>query len=64
MKVSAYHSPVRGVALEDLWHNNNNECEIGLSIRPADRLPGKARIHKHCPYCQVLNQPRPRVTTW
>jgi hypothetical protein len=63
MKVPPFYSLMRGLALEDLWHNNN-ECEIGLSIKLADRLPGKDRVHKHCPYCQVLNQPRPLVTTW
>jgi hypothetical protein len=63
MKVLPFHSPVRGLALEDLWHNND-ECEIGLSIKQSDRLPGRARVPKQCPYCQVLNHPRPRITTW
>ena len=63
MKVTPYYSLLRGLALEDLWHDNN-ECEIGLSIGPLDRMPGKDHIHKHCPYCQVLNQPRPPRPTW
>jgi hypothetical protein len=63
MKVRPYYSLLRGLALEDLWHNND-ECEIGLSIKPAERLLGKDHIRKQCPYCQVLNRPRPAVTTW
>jgi hypothetical protein len=63
MRVPPYYSLLRGTALEDLWHNNN-ACEIGLSIRPRDRLPGKDHIRKQCPYCQVLNKPRPKVTSW
>jgi hypothetical protein len=51
MKVAPYYALPRGLALEDLWHNNN-ECELGLSIGPRDRLPGKgkSRSRKHCPY--------------
>jgi hypothetical protein len=63
MRVPPYYSMTRGIALENMWHNNN-ECEIGLSIRPRDRLLGKNRIRKHCPYCQILNKPRLAVTTW
>jgi hypothetical protein len=63
MKVSPYYSLLRGLALEDLWHNND-ECEIGLSIKKTDRLPGKDRLCKQCPYCQVLNLPRRPVTAW
>jgi hypothetical protein len=63
MRVPPYYSLVRGVALEDFWHNND-ECEIGLSIRQEDRRPGKHHLCKQCPYCQVLNQPRPARTTW
>lgn len=63
MRVPPYHSLTRGLALEDLWHDNN-ECEIGLSLPLVDRLPGKGNQRKQCPYCQVLNQPRPRHTTW
>jgi len=55
MQVAPFYSLTRGIAVEDLWHDNN-ECEIGLSIWPADRLAGKDHIHKHCPYCQLLNQ--------
>jgi hypothetical protein len=65
MKVAPYYALPRGLALEDLWHNNN-ECELGLSIGPRDRLPGKgkSRSRKHCPYCEALNKPRPKVTRW
>lgn len=56
MKTYPYYSFFRGIAVEDLWHDNN-ECEIGLSIPPRDRRPGKDHIDKHCPYCQILNTP-------
>jgi hypothetical protein len=59
MLVASYYSLTRGIALENFWHDND-ECEIGLSIWLADRLPGKHRLCKHCPYCQLLNQPQLR----
>lgn len=65
MQVAPYYSLTRGIAVEDLWHDND-ACEIGLSIATADRLPGKDHISKHCPYCQLLNEPwRAKVPpTW
>ncbi|RZJ95129.1 MAG: hypothetical protein EOO60_01345 [Hymenobacter sp.] len=57
MKVFPFYSFSRGIAVEDLWHNND-ECEIGLSIPLLDRRAGKDHIDKHCPYCQLLNAPR------
>jgi hypothetical protein len=63
MRILPFYSPARGLALEDLWHNND-ECEIGLSIGLLDRRPGKDRILKQCPYCQVLNKPRFASPTW
>jgi hypothetical protein len=63
MKVPPYYSLVRGLALEDLWHDND-ECEIGLSIGPLDRRPGKDHIVRHCPYCKVLNERRRAVISW
>ena len=56
MKTSPYYSFTRGIALEDLWHDND-ECEIGLSIALAERVAGTDHILKHCWMCAVLNQP-------
>jgi hypothetical protein len=63
MRVAPYYSLTRGIALEDLWHDDD-ECEIGLSIWPADRLSGKDGITKHCPYCQLLSQPLKPLATY
>jgi hypothetical protein len=63
MTVTPYYSLVRGLALEDLWHNND-ECEIGLSVGPLDRRRGRSYVWKHCPYCKVLNERRYACTSW
>lgn len=59
MRVAPFYSFYRGMAVEDLWHDND-ACEIGASIPAAERLPGEgspAITRKHCQYCRVLNQP-------
>ena len=56
MRIKPFYSFLRGMALEDLWHDNN-ECPLGQSIARPDRIPGKDGIHKHCPYCIRLNEP-------
>lgn len=55
MKVLPFYSFTRGIALEDLWHNND-ECEIGLSIALADRLAGKDHIRKQYWLCVLINK--------
>ena len=64
MQIPPFYSFLRGIALEDLWHDND-ECQIGLSIALAERLPGKDHIRKHCQYCDLLNPPlaKSRSTT-
>jgi hypothetical protein len=56
MQVSPFHSLFRGIAVEDLWHDND-ECQIALSVAFTERLPGKDHIRKHCQYCNLLNTP-------
>jgi hypothetical protein len=56
MQVLPFYSLMRGIAIEDLWHDND-ECPIGLSIALADRLKGTNHILKHCPYCTLLTRP-------
>lgn len=50
MLVASFYSFVRGIAVEDMWHDND-ECQIGQSIAPADRLAGRDHILKHCWLC-------------
>ncbi|MBF9239483.1 hypothetical protein I2I05_18970 [Hymenobacter sp. BT683] len=57
MKIPAFHSQWRGLALEDAWHDND-ECFIVKSIPRAHRIPGKETVtRKHCRYCVLLNEP-------
>lgn len=56
MRVPPFYSFLRGIAREDLWHDND-ACQVGQSIAPADRVPGTDHIRKHCPFCTVLNHP-------
>jgi hypothetical protein len=56
MRVQPFYSFLRGIALEDLWHDND-ACQVGQSIAPVDRRPGTDDIHKHCPFCAILNHP-------
>jgi hypothetical protein len=63
MNTSPFHSQFRGIAVEDLWHDNT-ECQIGGSIAAIDRLPGKGRQRKHCPYCALHNLPLSPTVRW
>ncbi|RZJ94926.1 MAG: hypothetical protein EOO60_01855 [Hymenobacter sp.] len=56
MRTPPFYSLFRGIAVEDVWHDNN-DCQIGQSIAIQDRLPGH-NDRKHCPYCQIHNTPR------
>ena len=60
MRVPPFHSFLRGIAVEDLWHDND-ACQVGQSIARADRIPGTDDIRKHCPFCALLNAPAPLV---
>ena len=55
MRVPAFYSPMRGMALSDVWHDNS-ECPIGQSIAPTDRVTGKVGIRPRCTYCALLDQ--------
>ncbi|MFD2720712.1 hypothetical protein ACFST9_18465 [Hymenobacter monticola] len=39
MRIPAFYSPLRGIGLEEVWHDND-ECPVARSIAPADRQPG------------------------
>ena len=54
MRVAAFYSPLRGMALLDVWHDNS-ECPIGQSIAPGDRVAGTDGIHLRCAYCALLD---------
>jgi hypothetical protein len=56
MRVPAFYSPMRGMALTDVWHDNS-ECPIGQSIAPTDRIAGKDSIVHRCAYCALLDKP-------
>jgi hypothetical protein len=60
--VAPFYSFVRGIAVEDMWHNDD-DCQIGQSVAPADRLAGKNHILKHCWLCASLNPVRPALPT-
>ncbi|MDO7851749.1 hypothetical protein [Hymenobacter convexus] len=59
MRISPFHSPLRGIALEEVWHDHD-DCPVARSIAPPDRVPGIAPSRKRCPYCALLDQPPPR----
>ena len=54
MRVPAFYSPMRGMALSDVWHDNS-ECPIGQSIALGDRIVGKDGIRLRCAYCALLD---------
>ncbi|RZK32485.1 MAG: hypothetical protein EOO63_01215 [Hymenobacter sp.] len=56
MQTAPFYSLFRGIAVEDIWHDND-ECQIGQSIATQDRLAGQDD-RKHCPYCVLHNTPR------
>jgi hypothetical protein len=55
MRVEPFFSPFRGIAVEEVWHNND-QCQIARSIASPERLPG-TNDRKHCKYFQLHNQP-------
>lgn len=55
MLMRPFYSLLRGIAVEDVWHDNT-ECPLGRSIYPGERVIGKGELTKHCPYCAVLNK--------
>jgi hypothetical protein len=63
MKVAPFHSKIRGLAVEDHWHNNN-ECEIGHSVPLGDRRSGEGRFCRQCPICKAMNQPLSKMACW
>lgn len=54
MLVSPFYSPLRGIALEDVWHNNS-ACPVGESLAAADRRPGMVPYNKRCRFCALLD---------
>jgi hypothetical protein len=54
MRIPPFHSPLRGLALDEVWHDNN-ECPMARSIAPADRRPGKPSQGSRCAYCAMLD---------
>ena len=55
MLTRPFYSLLRGIAVEDVWHDNT-ECPLGRSIQATERVVGKGALTKHCPYCEVLTQ--------
>jgi len=55
MRIPPFYSPLRGIALDDVWHDND-ECTVARSIAPADRRAGLGPSHKRCPYCVLLDR--------
>ncbi|MBD2722033.1 hypothetical protein MUN81_16520 [Hymenobacter sp. 5317J-9] len=56
MRIPPFYSPLRGIALTDVWHDND-ECPVARSIAPADRVPGTGQPRPRCPYCALLDRP-------
>lgn len=54
MRALPLYSYLRGIALEDLWHDNA-VCRVGQRIALADRIPRTDGIGKHCPFCAISN---------
>jgi hypothetical protein len=54
MRVPPFYSLLRGMAVEDLWHDND-ACQIGQRIGLANRRPGRDHPRKHCALCAVHN---------
>jgi hypothetical protein len=53
---------MRGIALDDVWHDHS-ECPLGQSIALPDRVLGKGRAPKRCTYCAMLDH-RPQLSTY
>ena len=56
MRIASFYSPLRGIALEDVWHDQE-ECPIGRSIALADRIAGREPSGKRCTFCTLLDKP-------
>lgn len=54
MIVPPFYSWLRGAALEDVWHDND-ECGIAKTIALADRIAGKDDIRTRCKFCALLD---------
>ena len=54
MVMKPIYGLVRGIAIADYWHNND-ECFIVKSIAPRDRSPGHGPWQR-CPYCLLLDR--------
>lgn len=54
MRIYPFYSFYLGLAVEEVWHNND-ECEIGNSVALADRRFGTDG-RKHCMYCALHNR--------
>ena len=55
MRTTPFHSLLRGLALGDVWHDND-ECPLARSIARPDRRQGVPLTFKQCNYCALLNQ--------
>lgn len=55
MRIPAFYSSLRGIALADVWHNDD-ECPLGKSISIADRIIVPSCIHNRCAYCIMLDR--------
>ncbi|MBF9238073.1 hypothetical protein I2I05_11770 [Hymenobacter sp. BT683] len=54
MQVPPFYSPWRGLALRDVWHDND-ACFVAKSIPPLHRLPGTGPTGRaRCEYCALL----------
>ncbi|SNS07107.1 hypothetical protein [Hymenobacter mucosus] len=56
MRVPPFHSPLRGIGLEEAWHDHS-ECPIGKSIHPHDRILGTGCSLARCKFCVLLDEP-------
>lgn len=56
MRIASFYSPLRGIGLEDVWHDQE-QCPIGRSIALADRIAGREPSGKRCPFCTMLDKP-------
>jgi hypothetical protein len=61
MRIPPFYSPLRGIALEEVWHDND-ECPVARSLAPPDRRAGKGPSGKRCSYCALLDRPAGRAS--
>lgn len=55
-KVAPFYLPFRGLAVEDIWHDNK-ECPLARSLAVRDWRAGKGHGRKYCPVCAAINAP-------